>query len=502
MKRPVKTLTLLLLGALICALLSGCALTSVGVDFKEDGSVGYLVESYTPGSAIEKEGQTPEQYFADEIAAGKQLKSIEFSGETYWGIAEEPMIFSDTAEFKEYADENDGISVSYEDGGADRRIATVTVTVDPIGDEAAEGDQAELDDKFATRLEVSFPGNLIYAPEDMDDHGGTVTIHPDGRGVTVITKPDKTEAYDVTVSGFIGAEPEGISEIRFEIPAPAAGKTPEYPDSASLKFKGGKAASVGAEWFVLPEGADPTVPDSWEKFDGTFEEGGTYGFQMFLEAEEGSSFLPKAKAYANGEETTQSAFPLVRDASHAWVFTSFEADEAPAEGDEKQLPFIDVKESDYFREAVEWAYFHDPQITNGISELRFGPYETCTRGQVVTFLWRAMGCPEPEAESSIFEDVNESDYFFKPVLWAVEKGIAKGTSAEDFSPEQTCSNAHILTFIYRAVVSPDASGEGEWWADALNWAKSKGMLEGTYSGEFDINADCPRANVVEYLFRY
>ncbi|MBQ1906648.1 MAG: S-layer homology domain-containing protein [Firmicutes bacterium] len=509
MKRQIKALALILGALLACALLSGCALTSYGVDFKDDGSVGFLLESYTPESLIAENGETPEQFFADEIAEGAQLKSIEFSGETYWAVETEPLSFGDTAEFKEYIEDFDGVSVSYEGSGAGRRIATVTVTVPPVTDEIGEGEDAErsaeLADKFATRLDVSFPGNLIYAPEDLDDRGGTVKIHPDGKGVTIITRPDSSEPYDVTVSGFIGAEPEGITEISFELPVPRAGMSPDYPDASSLEFKGGSARSVGAQWFVLPEDADPTDPDSWEEFDGVFEEGGVYGFQMFLEADGDSVFRPSAKAYVNGEESSQIPFPLVRDRTHAWVFASFEGDEEPkdpAEEGEQTIPFIDVKKDDYFYDAVEWAYFSDPQVTNGISETVFGPYETCTRGQVVTFLWRARGCPEPEAMTSSFKDVKDSDYFFKPVLWAVEEGITNGTTEDEFTPDQTCSNAHILTFIYRAVGSPGKTGEGAWWADALSWAKSEKLLDGTYSGEFDVDAGCPRANVVEYLFRY
>ncbi len=167
-------------------------------------------------------------------------------------------------------------------------------------------------------------------------------------------------------------------------------------------------------------------------------------------------------------------------------------------GEEAGLPFTDVSPSDYFYEAVKWAYFADPQVTDGTSPTTFSPFKTCNRAEVVTFLWRAVGKPEPAGAENPFTDVSESDWFYKPVLWAVEQGITEGTSPTTFSPKGSCRNDHILTFIYRAV----GAGEDGWFMEAYNWAVEKGLIEGTYSGEFDLTAACPRANVVEYLYRY
>ena len=157
------------------------------------------------------------------------------------------------------------------------------------------------------------------------------------------------------------------------------------------------------------------------------------------------------------------------------------------------LPFTDV-EGD-FCEAVKWAYKNN--ITKGVSETEFAPGESCTRGQVVTFLWRAAGCPEPRifAEER-FSDVCASDYFYKPVLWAIEKGITAGTSESEFSPSMTCSTAHIITFLYRAM----CIGDNGWYEEAAAWAKENGITNGT---ELDINPSvmCPRGAVVTYLSR-
>ena len=159
-------------------------------------------------------------------------------------------------------------------------------------------------------------------------------------------------------------------------------------------------------------------------------------------------------------------------------------------------PFTDVKESDYFYDAVLWAYFAKPQVTNGMDTTHFGPKSTVTRGQAVTFLWRAVGCPEPETAVNPFVDVPESEYYYKPILWAVEKGITKGTDDTHFTPNQTCSTAHIITFLYRTL----GIGADGWYEVAEAWAQGAGLLKG-----LDIKVapgvDCPRCDVVLFLYR-
>ena len=158
------------------------------------------------------------------------------------------------------------------------------------------------------------------------------------------------------------------------------------------------------------------------------------------------------------------------------------------------LPFKDVSADDYFFDAVCWAL--ENGVTQGTSADTFSPTDTCTRGQVVTFLWRAMGCPEPKSADNPFEDVKESAYYYKPVLWAVEKGITNGTDAAHFTPAQTCSTAHILTFLYRAL----GIGANGWYEVAEAWAKGAGLLDG-----LDVTVapgvECPRCDVVLFLYR-
>ena len=161
-----------------------------------------------------------------------------------------------------------------------------------------------------------------------------------------------------------------------------------------------------------------------------------------------------------------------------------------------EYPFTDITEGTFDYVPILWAYNAKPQVTNGITSTRFGPKETVTRGQCVTFLWRAMGEPEPKSKYNPFVDVPESQYYYKPILWAVEKGITKGTDKNHFSPDQKLSTAHIITFLYRAL----GKGSDGWYQKAGNWASSNGLLDRT-GLTVSPSVDCPRGAVVTFLYR-
>lgn len=167
-------------------------------------------------------------------------------------------------------------------------------------------------------------------------------------------------------------------------------------------------------------------------------------------------------------------------------------------------PFTDIATGTYYYDAVLWAYSHEPQVTNGTSADKFSPEMLCTRGQVVTFLWRAAGCPEPKSLDNPFTDVKEDAWYFKPVLWAIENGITNGTAADKFSPEQTCSYAHVLTFLHRSVMKAAAKSEADklWYTDALKWASDGRLVDETgLMRTTDPMTACPRADIVTYLYR-
>ena len=176
--------------------------------------------------------------------------------------------------------------------------------------------------------------------------------------------------------------------------------------------------------------------------------------------------------------------------------------------DGSRNPFQDVPDDAYYFEAVNWAVANN--VTNGTSETTFSPNVGCTRAQVVTFLWRAAGQPEPTEGTNPFTDVKEGAYYYKAVLWAVEKGITNGTSETTFDPDETCTRGQIVTFLWRREGKPAPTGANNPFADvkpsayfgsAVLWAVEKGITNGTSETTFEPNEDCTRAQVVTFLFR-
>ncbi len=175
--------------------------------------------------------------------------------------------------------------------------------------------------------------------------------------------------------------------------------------------------------------------------------------------------------------------------------------------EDKPNPFWDVNSGLYFHIPVLWAL--EMGITTGVDENHFAPDNKCTRGQAVTFLWRAAGCPEPGLTSENFEDVGPGDYFYKAVLWALENGITTGVSESRFAPNENCTRAQIVTFMWRYDGSPDAAGKGfsdvkagDWFASAVAWAAGKGITTGYSDGSFGPGDSCTRGQMVTFLYRY
>ncbi len=173
-------------------------------------------------------------------------------------------------------------------------------------------------------------------------------------------------------------------------------------------------------------------------------------------------------------------------------------------------PFTDVHESDYFYDAVLWAANANPQVTAGTSPTTFSPNATCTRAQVVTFLWRAKGCPEPQSSNNPFTDVASSEYYYKAVLWAVENEITAGTTATTFSPNAGCTRAQVVTFLWRAEGKPQPQSSNnpftdvassEYYYNAVLWAVEKNITKGTSDTTFSPDDTCTRGQIVTFLYR-
>ena len=168
--------------------------------------------------------------------------------------------------------------------------------------------------------------------------------------------------------------------------------------------------------------------------------------------------------------------------------------------------FADVSADAYYYEAVKWAA--DKRITGGIGDSLFAPNQSCTRAQIVTFLWRSAGSPEPSALSD-FTDVPSDKYYAKAVVWAVENGITNGTTDTIFGPDETCTRAHGVTFLSRAAKANTASGnsnfadvdENAYYASAVKWAVDNGTTNGISSSLFGPDSSCTRAQIVTFLYR-
>lgn len=169
--------------------------------------------------------------------------------------------------------------------------------------------------------------------------------------------------------------------------------------------------------------------------------------------------------------------------------------------------FSDVSSSAYYYDAVHWAVEHG--VTNGTGGSKFSPNDVCTRAQVVTFLWRANGEPEPSNSTNHFRDVKTGAYYDTAVTWAVEQGITAGTSSTEFSPNQGCTRAQVATFLWRSEGEHSSKLHNQfadvpcdsYYHNAVRWAASYGITSGTGAGKFSPDSVCTRAQIVTFLYR-
>ncbi len=207
-----------------------------------------------------------------------------------------------------------------------------------------------------------------------------------------------------------------------------------------------------------------------------------------------SNYIPEDETPINGKskKTEESEEP--------------EEPEEPAESGD--LKFIDVAKDAWYYDAVYWAV--ENNITVGTSETTFSPEDPCTRAQIVTFLWRAAGCPEPASTENPFADVAADTYYSKAVLWAVENGITVGTGEGTFSPNAVCTRGQIVTFLARFAKAENTAAADcfedvaadAYYAGAVTWAADNGITVGTSETTFSPDNECTRAQIVTFLYRY
>ncbi|MCD8256274.1 MAG: S-layer homology domain-containing protein [Oscillospiraceae bacterium] len=258
-------------------------------------------------------------------------------------------------------------------------------------------------------------------------------------------------------------------------------------------------------------------------YDGTDE---NYSYIMFDDVKSGGAV---GVLYSDSDELTLSTarkyyrsgssylvsdlyFVPAQSGTYTRAFTAYDSDDDELASGTLRIivpntgSFSDVEYDSYYYDAVEWAL--DEEITTGTSDILFSPDASCTRAQAVTFLWRAAGSPKPTSTENPFTDVDEDDYYYEAVLWAVEKEIASGTGSTNFSPDMYVTRPHTVPFLYRymgsetTTVNPfDDVRATDYYYDAVLWAVENGVTTGTDSTTFSPNSTCVRAQIITFLYR-
>ena len=349
----------------------------------------------------------------------------------------------------------------------------------------------------------SFTGNIAHVKADygfIKISGGTYSVNPTAYVAdTHIVRKDGDAQFTVVAksnltSGVYLTDPSGALASNYYVSSTANGV---WTVSYSAPSSGGGSSSSSRRYDVSAPSVkhgDVTVsPKNASKGDTvTITVKPDSGYELdTLTVKDASGSKIKVKDKGDGK------FTFTMPASKVTVSAEFAEIET--------LDFADVSTDAYYYEAVKWAA--KKGITGGIGNGLFGPNQPCTRAQIVTFLWRAAGSPEPKAMSS-FADVSTDAYYAKAVAWAVENGITTGTGDGKFSPDTTCTRAQSVTFLFRAIGKlVDSKAEfsdvltDSYYANAVAWAVVNGVTNGIGDGLFGPNNSCTRAQIVTFLFR-
>ena len=355
-----------------------------------------------------------------------------------------------------------------------------------------------------------------------------------GAGYIPVTKKDENDKYTVTIPLTITFDANGGVVTSTTANTNGAGTLGELPTPVrdGYRFNGWFTAASGGIMITTSTvfSASTTVYAQWTYVSNP-SSGGSYrdtSYDVAIDKTENGTVTVSPKNASKGDTVTVTVKP---DAGY--VLGSLEVKDAngntlsltdkgngkytftmPASKVEikatfvkevETSPFSDVSTSAYYYEAVKWA--QEKGITGGIGNGLFGPNQPCTRAQIVTFLWRAAGSPEPRSMSS-FSDVSADSYYAKAVAWAVENGITTGTGDGKFSPDATCTRAQSVTFLFRAIGKlVDSKAEfsdvltDSYYANAVAWAVENGVTNGIGDGLFGPDNSCTRAQIVTFLFR-
>ena len=324
--------------------------------------------------------------------------------------------------------------------------------------------------------------------------GGTVEGNPDTYTIETVAFTLKNPTKSgYTFTGWSGTGLDGENNMTVTIPK---GSTGNRSYTAHWRYNGGGGSGYSYYTIKATAGAGGSISPSGnvsvrEGRDRTFTITPDKGYAISNVKIDGKS-IGAVKSYT---------FENVRR-THTIEVIFMKANGNPQTG-----VFVDVATGSYYEDAVDWAV--ENGITKGTDDIHFSPDGICTRAQAVTFLWRTAGSPKPETRAMPFTDVPVGSYYYDAVLWAVENGITKGTSDTTFSPNMTCSRAQIVAFLWRSEKSPAAGTANPfadvkstaYYADAVLWAVKENITKGTTSTTFSPNADCTRAQIVTFLWR-
>ena len=381
---------------------------------------------------------------------------------------------------------------------------TVTVTIVGAGTTKisvsfdADTNYSAASDKFALTVAQAAPTVSITAEPASLLGGGTVKLSvttnapekvvPTCEGVTITENsdgtfsallPNETKTYTFTAA-YAGDNNHASAEGRCTVSVTAyyVPGAPTYPATAPAAPNGTVTVSPAN----ASKGTNVTV---------TVKPNEGYELGSLAVKDASGDLLPLADL-GNGK------FSFVMPASKVSVEANF-VKSAVSTG------FADVPANAFFADAVKWAV--DKGVTNGLTDTMFGPYDPCTRGQIITFLWRAAGSPEPKTAVS-FADVPAGSYYAKAVAWAIENGITNGMTETTFAPDATCTRGQGVTFLYRALKGSAGATSSfvdvpanAFYADAVGWAVSGKVTDGTSNTTFSPDDNCTRGQIVTFLFR-
>ena len=358
-----------------------------------------------------------------------------------------------------------------------------------------------------TSATVTGDGAALY-----NNHVAVTNIMDSGGGL---------HSYCEIMASFTPADPSTIYSLTVNVTPPKAGQRSIETDPV-VTVKGTDCEVDSATWLMYLSGY------TTEEMDVTFEEGETYYVYVLIKARDGKIF--NKGAYLSGgvdegfyifDGCTVKGGELKFAASRTFgsedylrlkiAVTAAAAGGLPCTGgdDCPGKVFTDMpKKSNWAHDAIDWAVYTG--VTSGMTKTTFGPSLTITRGQVVTFLWRAAGSPEPTTEKTDFTDVKKTGFYYKAVLWAVENGITNGVTKTSFDPGGNCTRGQIVAFLYRYAGSPAVDKtnskftdvkKGAFYEAAVAWAVAADVTAGTSATTFSPNSVCTRAQTVTFLYR-